>query len=82
MRQLKVYTSKSCGPCKSFKPTLVAYAQLQGLPLVEVDIDQDPVDTAKSCVRGVPTTMLIENGIVLRRHTGSMTALQLQDFVK
>lgn len=82
MRSLKIFTSETCNPCKTFKPVLMEAAKAAGMECVEVDININPTETAQRCVRGVPTTMLIENGVVLRRFTGSMNPSQLSDFIK
>lgn len=82
MRSIKLYTSETCKPCQSFKPVLKAAAESANINCVEVDINTNPAETAQRCVRGVPTTLLFENGVVLRRYTGAMTAPQLKDFLR
>ena len=82
MRSIKLFTSTTCQPCKTFKPVLKSAVEDAGIEYAEVDINTNPVETAQRCVRSVPTTMLFENGAVLRRHTGVLSELQLKDFLR
>lgn len=82
MRKVAIFTSETCQPCKTFKPALQEAVKQAGIEYVEVDINANPTETAQRCVRGVPTTMLMEHGFVLRRHTGAMTPAQLSEFLR
>ena len=78
MRILKVFTSKTCAPCKVMKPLIKDL----DMAVVEIDIDDAPELAARNAVRSVPTLKLFENNDLLRTSVGSMSRTQLLDFVK
>lgn len=82
MRELLLFTSKTCAPCKGLKPVLQGYAAEHGLELKEVDVATSPVDVARNNVRAVPTTILMQDGMVMRKHVGSMSPTDLKDFMR
>lgn len=78
MRILKVYTAKSCAPCKAMKP----YLKDLDISVVEIDVDEHPELAAKVGVRSVPTLKLFDNNELVRSAVGGMSRAQLVDFVK
>lgn len=78
MRVLKVFTSKTCGPCKVMKPLLAGL----NITVVEIDVEDHPELAARNLVRGVPTLKLFDNNDLLRTSVGGMSKLQLAAFVK
>lgn len=79
MKNLVIYSATWCNPCQQLKKVL-AVTDL-GLPVSTIDIDSDPLSAAEYAIRGVPTVLLMEDMQVVKRHTGSMTAKQLEEFV-
>ena len=79
MKNLVIYSATWCNPCQQLKKVL-AVTDL-GLPVSTLDIDSDPLYAAEYAIRGVPTVLLMEDMQVVKRHTGSMTAKQLKEFV-
>ena len=79
MKNLVIYSATWCNPCQQLKKVL-AVTDL-GLPVSTIDIDSDPLSAAEYAIRGVPTVLLMEDMQVVKRHTGSMTAKQLKEFV-
>lgn len=78
MKNLVVFKAHWCQPCKTLAKTLAATDL--GIPVNTVDIDADPTATVEFNVRGVPTVLLMEGTQVVKRHTGTMTAKQLEEF--
>jgi len=80
MKNLVIYSATWCNPCQQLKKVL-SVTDL-GIPISTIDIDSDPLSAAEYAIRGVPTVLLMEDMQVVKRHTGSMTAKQLEEFVK
>ena len=78
MKHLKVFTTKTCGPCKSLKPLL---ADLP-IKVVEVDIDAQPAVAGMHQIRSVPTLKFYDDSTLVRTHVGSCTKQFLLDFIK
>ncbi len=68
MKQLIYFGTEWCGPCKTIKPQL----QAAGLPIQYVDTDQNPEMASQYGIRNVPTIILVGNGEIIDRKTGSM----------
>jgi thioredoxin-like negative regulator of GroEL len=68
MKQLIYFGTEWCGPCKTIKPQL----QAAGLPIRYVDTDQSPDMASHYGIRNVPTIILVGNGEIIDRKTGSM----------
>ena len=68
MKQLIYFGAEWCGPCKALKPQL----QAAGLPIRYVDVDASPEMASYYMIRNVPTIILVGNGEILDRKTGSM----------
>ena len=68
MKKLLKFQASWCGPCKMLSKT---FNQVQTeIEIEEVDIDADPELTAKYRVRGVPTVILLEDNLELKRFVG------------
>lgn len=79
MKNLVVFSATWCSPCQQLKKKLQDVDL--GIPVSTVDIDSDTAATAEYNIRGVPTLLLMQDTQVIKRHTGSMTVKQLQEFV-
>ena len=77
------FQSSTCNPCKQLTK-IIANTQTQDISIVDVWIDEDMEAlkmARKNAVTAVPTVILIQDDVEIKRHTGSMTAQQWQDFV-
>lgn len=73
-----------CGPCNQYAPTFEKVKeQLQeGIEFVEVNIDEDTNNlTGQYGVRGIPTTIIIEDGKKVKAQSGRMGQQELTDFI-
>ena len=63
-----------CGPCKMINPTLEAFAAEQGetLTVTKLNVDDAPSVAAKFEIRSIPTLILFENGVEVKRSAGVM----------
>jgi thioredoxin-like negative regulator of GroEL len=73
-----------CGPCKIYGPAFEQVKQeLQGeIEFVEVNVEQDPEGLAGEYkVRGIPHTVVLEEGIELRSKSGRLAVEELKEFI-
>ena len=78
---LKFSASIWCKPCKELDKIILA-TDLGDIDYQEVDVDEDPSLVKYWNVRGVPTLLLLdENKEELKRHTGLLSSIALQNFV-
>lgn len=78
MRNLVIYSASWCNPCQQLKKTLQS-VDLE-IPISIIDIDEDPVSAAENAIRGVPTLLLMQDNMVVKRKSGYMSSEQLKDF--
>lgn len=73
-----------CGPCQAYAPTFERVKQdLQDIiEFKEINVEQDPDNlSGEYKVKGIPTTVLVENGVVLKSQPGRMGEEQLKQFI-
>jgi thioredoxin 1 len=76
MKILKFY-GEWCAPCKMLSGMLKSIDL--GVPVEEIDIDDNIELSMKNGVRGVPTMVLLnDDGVEIRRLTGLPTKAQLE----
>jgi thioredoxin 1 len=70
-----------CGPCKMMSPVLqeVKATMQEAIKIIKVNVDQHQDLASHFMVRGVPTLMLFQEGKMLWRQSGVLSA---QDLVK
>ena len=72
------FTASWCGPCKSLATNLEV-ANL-GLPIEVIDIDAHSDVAQEYGVRGVPTLVMLDGNIEVKRLVGSKTVNELQSW--
>lgn len=73
-----------CGPCKTYAPTFEKIKQefLQNIEFTEIDVENDPEALAAEYrVRGIPCTVIVNNGTEVARQAGSLSENQLRDLI-
>jgi thioredoxin 1 len=73
-----------CGPCKVYAPTFDRVKQdLQDIiEFKEVNIEDDPDNLAGEYkVKGIPLTVLVQDGIVVKSQSGRIPEIQLREFI-
>ena len=80
MKQLLKFSASWCQPCKSLAGNF-KYVDMKDVELKEVDIDEN-LDMAKQYgVRGVPTMVLLEDGVEVKRTSGVLMADKIEEFI-
>jgi thioredoxin 1 len=73
------FTASWCGPCKSLAKNL-EIADIK-LPIEVIDIDTNNELAVEYGIRGVPTLVMLDENIEVKRLVGSKTVNELQDWV-
>ena len=73
-----------CGPCKMIAPILdeIATEYAGKIKISKVDVDSNPEAAAKFNVRGIPTLLILKNGVVEATKVGALSKGQLMEFVE
>lgn len=75
------FSAPWCGPCKMLAATMED-VNFGSTTLVDINID-DEMDLAKQYnVRGVPTLVLLQDGVEVARRSGMMMASAIEEFIK
>jgi len=77
MKKIYKFSATWCGPCKMLSKTLATIES--PIEIEEIDIDKNPELTTQYKIRGVPTLVLIEDDLEVKRKTGVMT---IEEFLK
>lgn len=83
-KQVIKFYATWCGPCSVYAPTFERVKQdLQDIiEFKEVDVEQDEENlSAEYKVKGIPMTVLVEDGKVKKSQSGRMGELQLREFI-
>jgi thioredoxin 1 len=73
-----------CGPCKAISPIIdeISNSWSDSLKVVKVNVDEDNHSPSEYGVRGIPTLVLFENGVVLGSIVGAATKEKIETFLK
>jgi thioredoxin 1 len=81
MKQLIKFSASWCQPCKSLASNMknVDFGEVE---VKEVDIDDNFDEAKKYNIRGVPTLVLLEDGVEVKRTSGVLMADKIKEFIK
>ena len=73
-----------CGHCKMIAPILdeIAMEYAGKIKICKVDVDSNPETAAKFNVRGIPTLLILKNGVVEATKVGALSKGQLTEFIE
>lgn len=73
-----------CGPCKQMAPIIEEVAQEYSDELIvgTMDVDQDPEIAKKLGIRGLPTLLILKQGVEVGREIGTFTKTQLANLIE
>ena len=72
------FTASWCGPCKALAMSLEE-ANL-GLPIEVIDVDIQSNVAVEYGIRGVPTLVMLDENIEVKRLVGSKTVTELKEW--
>ena len=75
-RRILRFTASWCGPCKALAKNLET-ADIK-LPIEVIDIDTNSEAAVEYGIRGVPTLVMLDENIEVKRLIGSKTVGELQ----
>jgi thioredoxin-like negative regulator of GroEL len=82
MKQVIRFTANWCSPCKIYAPTFEKVAsEISGVRFETIDVDSTDSRIIDMGIRGVPTTVVLENGQVVKKQSGNMSEVQLKQFI-
>ena len=81
MKQLLKFSASWCQPCKALAGNM-KYVDFGDVEVKEIDIDENFEEAQKFNIRGVPTLVLLEDDVEVKRTSGVLMADQIEEFIK
>ena len=81
MKQLIKFSASWCQPCKALAGNM-KYVDFGDVEVKEVDIDENFDEAKKFNIRGVPTLVLLEDDVEIKRTSGVLMADKIEEFIK
>tara|TARA_A100000172_G_scaffold64246_1_gene43705 strand:+ start:205 stop:450 length:246 start_codon:yes stop_codon:yes gene_type:complete len=78
MKKILYFSAAWCGPCKTLGPIMESASGQVNYQ--KVDVDSNPELSAKYGIRNIPTMVLVENGVEIKRKVGVLTKEQILNF--
>lgn len=78
-RRILRFTASWCGPCKMLAKNMETTDL--GMPIEVIDIDVHNDVASEYGIRSVPTLVMLDGNIEVKRTSGMKTVNQLQDWV-
>jgi len=79
MKKVYKFSATWCGPCKMLAKTLSTVES--PLPIEEIDTDANPLLTQQFKVRGIPTLVIVEDDVEVKRKVGVMSSEEFLEWV-
>lgn len=81
MRHILYFTADWCHPCKKVKPIVEDINRDSSVKFQFIDVDQEVEIAKRMNVKSIPTFIVIDNGLEVKRATGAQTKEQLEALV-
>ena len=79
MKTLFYFSAGWCQPCKTLGPIMDQVATM-GIPVDKINVDYETDRTVSANITSVPTVVLAQNGVEIKRFTGAKSLQQVLDF--
>jgi thioredoxin 1 len=81
--KVKKFYADWCGPCKGLSMVIKAAGDKVTLPIEEVNIDNELMESTRYDIRSLPTMIIVDaSDKEIKRHVGTMNETQLLEFLK
>lgn len=81
--KVKKFYAEWCGPCKSLSMIIKNAGDKVTLPIQEVNIDEEIMESVQYDIRSIPAMIILDDsGKEIKRHVGMMNESQLLEFLK
>ena len=80
MKVVFYFTAEWCEPCKKVRP-IVQEMEKDGFQFQTIDADYEQLLVKRFEVKAVPTFILFENEVEIKRTTGAKTRKELEEFI-
>jgi len=83
-KQVIKFYANWCGPCRIYGPTFTKVREeLQGdIEFLEINVEEDPENlSGQYKVRGIPHTVVVQDGAELKAASGRLSEEQLKDLI-
>ena len=81
MKKLIKFSASWCQPCKALAANM-KYVEFGDVQYEDVDIDENMELAKKYGIRGVPTLVLLEDDVEIKRTSGVLMADKIEEFIK
>ena len=71
-----------CGPCKMMSPILDDFSKTSEIEVKKINVDNNPHVARKYGIMSIPTLILFENGMEVKKHVGYLTLNEVQNIFK
>jgi len=79
MKRVLRFTASWCAPCKGLAMTIAEIDS--SLPMEVIDIDEHPEVAREYGIRGVPTLVMLDENIEIKRMSGTKTKTDLEQWL-
>jgi len=81
--KVKKFYAEWCGPCKGLSMVITGAGDKVTIPVENINIDEEIMESVQYDVRSVPTMVLVDdNGKEIKRQVGMVNETQLLEFLK
>lgn len=80
MKEVLKFSASWCGPCQALSMTLKGIDDL-GVQIKEIDIDDELDLAAQYSIRSVPTLVVLQDGVEVRRKSGALNKTQIKELI-
>ena len=70
-----------CGPCHAVAPVLDVLAEEHDVPLMKVNIDENPGLAARIGIRSIPTILFLKDGEIVDQVVGAVPKATLEKVI-
>lgn len=80
MKKVLKFSASWCGPCKTLSKTIEGGGDL-GVTITEIDVDEQLSLAAEHNIKSVPTLIMFDGDVEVKRKSGAMNLQQLKEFL-